>query len=324
MKNVYILVMEGGMPDSIFSAKHLFSAVNGFFENKGQPPYFNIQFVGITEQVKLFEGLITIYPELHIDQAENADLIVIPALSPALAGNIHVGIDMNSGFKQWIVDQYNNGAEVASLCIGAFVLASTGLLNDKYCSTHWLFANEFRKLFPDVKLVAEKIITDQKGLYSSGGANLTWNLLLYLVEKYTNREMAILASKYFLLDFGRDNQSSFFIFEGQKDHNDEKIASVQVYIENHYHTKLTIDDLAVKFGIGRRTFERRFKKATTNTINEYIQRVKIEAAKKQIESSRKNVQEVMLDVGYTDINAFREVFKKVVGMSPVDYRKRYA
>ena len=323
MKNVYILVMEKGMPDSIFTAKNSFAAVNGFLENKGLPPYFNIQLVGLTKHVKLYNGLTTIYPELLLSQAKKADLIIIPALSPEVSGNILAALELNAGFNKWIVDQYNNGAEVASLCIGAFVLAHTGLLKGKYCSTHWLFANEFRRMFPDVKLVAEKVITDQNGLYSSGGVNLTWNLLLHLVEKYTNREMAILASKYFLLDIGRDNQSSFFIFEGQKDHTDGDIINVQEYIENHYNAKLTIDGLASKFGIGRRTFERRFKKATTNTVNEYIQRVKIEAAKKQIETSRKNVQEVMLNVGYSDVNAFREVFKKVVGMSPVDYRKRY-
>lgn len=323
MINVAVLVMEKALPDSIFFAEHIFSAVNDFSESKGQPPCFNIQFVGLTEQVKLFEGLVTIYPELLITYKKVADLIIIPALSPTIGENINIALENNYEFNKWIVDQYNNGAKVASLCIGAFILASTGLLKGKYCSTHWLYANEFRKMFPDVQLVADKIITDQNGLYSSGGANLSWNLLLYLVEKYTNREMAILASKFFLLDFGRDNQTSFVIFEGQKDHADEDIIDVQEYIETHFNTKLSIDGLANKFGIGRRTFERRFKKATSNTVNDYIQRVKMEVAKKQIETSRKNIQEVMLDVGYNDINAFRDVFKKVVGISPVDYRKRY-
>ena len=222
-----------------------------------------------------------------------------------------------------IVEQYKNGAEVASLCIGAFLLASTGLLNGKSCSTHWLFTNEFRNMFPEVKLVDDKVITDQNGLYSSGGATSYWSLLLYLVEKYTNRDMAIMASKFFLLDIDKNSQAPFIMFKGQKDHEDHEIVEVQEYIEKNYKRRITVEELSDKFRIARRTFERRFKKATSNTLIEYIQRVKIEAAKKQLESGRKTVNEVMYDVGYTDTKAFRDVFKKLSGMSPVDYRNKY-
>lgn len=230
---------------------------------------------------------------------------------------------MNQEFIPWIIQRYKNGAEVASLCIGAFLLASTGLLNGKQCSTHWLFANEFRKTFPEVMLVDDKIITEQNGLYSSGGANAYWNLLLYLVEKYTDREMAIWASKFFVLEIGRTSQSSFTMFRGQKDHDDEVVKKAQEYIEQNFQEKISVEELSDRFGIGRRTFERRFKKATTNTTVEYIQRVKIEAAKKQLETGRKNVNEVMFDIGYTDIKAFRDVFRKITGMSPNDYRNKY-
>src|SRR5690606_477864 len=118
-------------------------------------------------------------------------------------------------------------AEVASLCLGAFLFASTGLLDGKKCSTHWLFANDFRTMFPEVTLVDEKIITEQNGLYSSGGASSYWNLLLHLVEKYTSREMAILAAKFFVLDISRNSQSPFSIFKGQKIHNDPEMVRVQ-------------------------------------------------------------------------------------------------
>ncbi len=207
--------------------------------------------------------------------------------------------------------------------LGAFLFASTGLLKGKQCSTHWLYAAQFRQMFPDVKLADDKIVTDQNGLYSSGGATSYWNLLLYLVEKYTDRETAILISKFFLLDIGKQNQSSFIIFTGQKDHGDEAVKNAQEYIELNYKDKITVDELCDLFGVGRRTFERRFKKATNNTIVEYIQRVKIEAAKKELEQGRKTVNEVMYDVGYTDTKAFRDVFKKIAGLSPIDYRKKY-
>jgi transcriptional regulator GlxA family with amidase domain len=269
--------------------------------------------------VKLSEGLFSVHTDVVLDQSPKADLILIPALS----GNLEQAIEKNKPFLSWINKQYKEGAEVASLCIGAFLLASTGLLDGKSCSTHWLFANQFRSMFPDVHLTADKIITEQNGLYSSGGASSYWNLLLHLVEKHAGRDMAILASKFFLLDIARQSQSPFAIFKGQREHEDKQILQVQEFIESNFADRLTVEVLSDQFGIGRRTFERRFKKATNNTITEYIQRVKIEAAKKQLESGRKTVNEIMYEVGYQDTKAFREVFRRVTGMSPVDYKSKY-
>jgi transcriptional regulator GlxA family with amidase domain len=172
-------------------------------------------------------------------------------------------------------------------------------------------------------LVDGSIITEEQGIYSSGGANSYWSLLLYLVEKYTDRDTAILASKYFAVDIDRDSQAAFMMFEGQKNHDDKEILKAQDYIEKNFTEKITVDELADRFNIGRRSFERRFKKATNNTIVEYIQRVKIEAAKRSFESSRKNINEVMFDVGYTDTKAFRMVFKKITGLTPIEYRNKY-
>jgi transcriptional regulator GlxA family with amidase domain len=178
-------------------------------------------------------------------------------------------------------------------------------------------------MYPEVNLVDGRIITEQQGLYSSGGATSYWNLLLHLIEKYAGREMAITASKVYALEIDRKSQSPFAMFNGQKKHEDEPIKQAQEFIENHVTEKFGIEELAMKFAIGRRHFERRFRSATNNTPLEYIQRVKIEAAKKQFENTSKNVNEVMYDVGYSDNKAFRYVFKKITGMSPIHYRNRY-
>lgn len=319
MKHVSILVPETAVTAAIVDPRYMFTAVNEFFKSAGHEPFFKVQLVGMTENVVLNDGLVSIHPDLLLDEVRKTDLIIVPALS----GNMEEALGKNQAFVPWIIGQYKNGAEVASLCIGAFLLASTGLLKGKSCSTHWLFSNDFKNRFPDVKLEHDKVITDQNGLYSSGGASSYWNLLLYLVEKYTTREMAIMASKFFLLEMERNSQSHFILFKGQKDHEDLPIVSAQEFIEQHYSLKLTVDELADRAGIGRRTFERRFRKATANTVVEYMQRVKIEVAKQQLETGRKTVNEVMYEVGYTDIKAFREVFKKVTGMSPIDYRNKY-
>jgi len=319
MKNVIILVLETAIPAAIVDPQYMFFAVNNFFKEAGHEPFFNVQLVGLTNEVKLNFGTITIHTNNTIEKYTQANLVIVPAIS----GNIKKAIELNKDFIEFIIDQYNGGAEIASLCIGAFLLASTGLLNEKQCSTHWLFANQFREMFPKVKFVEDKIITDQNGIYTSGGATSYWNLLLYLVEKYTSKEMAIMASKFFLLDTDKTTQLPFRIFKGQKEHKDSLILSAQNYMEENFKEKITVDELSERFNLGRRTFERRFKSATKNTIVEYIQRVKIESAKIELEKGRKTVSEIMYNVGYTDSKSFRDVFKKYVGISPIEYKNKF-
>jgi transcriptional regulator GlxA family with amidase domain len=278
-----------------------------------------VQLVGLSKEIKLENSLFTVHIDALLKDVKKTDLIFIPALS----GDMTTALELNKAFIPWIVDQYNKGAELASLCIGAFLLASTGLLNGKKCSTHWNAANEFRSMFPEVELMDGSIITEANGIYSSGGANSYWNLLLYLVEKYTDRDTAILASKYFAIDIDRESQASFMLFQGQKDHGDAAIVTVQDFIEANYNEKITVDLLAEQVALGRRSFERRFKKATNNSVVEYVQRVKIEAAKRSFESSQKNINEVMYDIGYTDTKAFRTIFKKITGLTPIEYRNKY-
>jgi len=265
------------------------------------------------------KGLFSIHPDVLTSEVTKTDLIIIPAIQ----GRMKDALAMNQEFVPWLVAQYKQGAALASLCIGSFLLASTGLLDGKKCATHWLSANDFRSKFPKVNLVTDQIITDENGIYSSGGAYSSLNLVLYLVEKFAGREMAVLSSKVFQIEIDRNSQSAFMIFNGQKDHDDEPVKKAQEYIEQNFQEKMTVDQLASMFALGRRNFERRFKKATANTVIEYMQRVKIEAAKMSLESSRENVNEVIYNIGYSDPKAFRTTFKKITGLSPLQYRSKY-
>ncbi|QDH78758.1 helix-turn-helix domain-containing protein [Echinicola soli] len=321
MKHVTILVPKGHFSMvNIEGTHHVFSWVNEWLAQLGRPPYFDLQLVGLSKPTLQSTGLFEINPGRLISEVEKTDLIVIPAIH----GDIDQVLEANRPFIPWIINQYKAGAEVASLCIGAFLLAETGLLDGKKVATHWHFANDFRKRFPKAIMVDDKILTDSDGLYTSGGAFSFTNLLVYLIEKFQGRETAVLAAKSFMIDIDRDSQSPFILFNGQKEHYDDAVLNAQKYIEDNFQEKVTVDDLASKFGVGRRSFERRFKQATSNTVVEYMQRVKIEAAKKEFEKARKNVSEVMYDVGYSDTKAFRTVFRKITGLSPVQYRNKYA
>jgi len=319
MKHISIIIPEGAILGSLEGSRQLLTQVNGFFKSKGAEPIFNVELVGLNTNTEVAGGKYTVNADKKIVDIERTDLIIIPAID----GDIKQAIENNKAFIPWIIEQHSRGAEVASLCLGAFLLASTGLLNGKKCATHWMAENEFRKMFPEVELVTQKIITDEKGFYSSGGAFSYLNLILYLIEKFAGRDMAILSAKVFAIEMERTNQLSFTIFQGQKEHEDEPVKKAQDFIENNFQEKITIDQLASMLAIGRRNLERRFKKATDNTVVEYIQRVKIEAAKSNLEKARDNVNEVMYNVGYSDPKAFRNTFKKITGLSPLEYRNKY-
>jgi transcriptional regulator GlxA family with amidase domain len=320
MKHISILVPKGdAVVACIEGSFKLFNIANQFLEMRGKPPLFKVHLAGLTREARVYDKFFTVYPDLAISEINKTDLIVIPAVN----GDMDKVIAMNDGFLPWIRSRYKDGAEVASLCVGAFLLAATGLLKGKRCSTHWIAEEAFRRMFPDVNLLSHKIITNEQGLYTSGGATSFWNLLLYLIEKHTDREMAIQIAKYYEIEIDRNSQASFIMFKGQKDHDDEPIKRAQEFIESNFQNKITVDELASMLALSRRNLERRFKKATSNTVVGYIQRVKIEAAKLSLESSRQNINEVMYKVGYSDTKAFRTVFNKITGLSPVQYRSKY-
>lgn len=320
MKRVSILVVDHALIAAVGNTRYLFDRVNEFLCHSGKDPLFEVKLVGKQKIVEFNNGPFTIHTDFTITETGQTDLIIVPPMS----GNMREAVDSNLECISWIHQQYKNGTEIATLCVGAFLLAETGLLNNRPCSTHWVTANDFRNRYPEVILVDEKIVTDQDGLYTSGGANSYWNLLIYLIEKFAGREAAIYASKYFEIDRDRDNQSVFRIFEGSKLHEDENILEAQQYIEQHYSEKFTIEQLAKLTHLSQRTFQRRFKEATHFPVHAYIQKIRIEAAKRLLESPGHSVNEIIFETGYQDPKAFRMVFKKETGVSPSTYRDKYA
>jgi transcriptional regulator GlxA family with amidase domain len=316
---ISVYVPQSAVIEAITPAYRLFKTANDFLFASGKKPKFEVEYVGLRKNIKANDGEYTVKTDRLLDEVKKTDLIVIPALY----GNMQQAISNNKKAIPWIKEMHKKGAEVASLCIGAFLLGATGLVNGKKCSTHWAYCNEFRETYPDVEVVDGAVVTEEDRIYSSGGAHSLWSLLLYLLEKHTNRDTAILASKYFAIDIDRSSQAAFALFTGQKNHTDKEVLKAQECIEKNIHERISIDELADISAIGRRTFERRFKQATNNTVLEYIQRIKIEAAKRQFENSRKNITEIMYEVGYTDTKAFRDLFKKITGLTPIEYRNKY-
>ncbi|MEX0289075.1 MAG: GlxA family transcriptional regulator [Flavobacteriaceae bacterium] len=323
MKHISIIVPSGNsIVDTIIAPFNMlrmanahYKRIHGLSEN-----LFAIDLVGMSKEPIQYQGLFSIQPTAAIGDIPKTDLIIVSPIS----GNLEKEVENNRAFVHWIKSQrIANGTEIASLCKGAFLLAETGLINGKSCATHWTAHNLFRSKYPQVKLQPEKIICEDNGIYSSGGAYSILNFVLYLIERYFGRETAIWCSKVSEIEYDRLSQNEFIIFRGQKDHTDEAIQEAQLYIENNYQDKLSVDKIAKRIHLNGRSFLRRFKKATDNTPLEYIQRVRVEAAKKKLESTTKTILEVMYGIGYNDEKAFRKTFRKYSGLSPKAYQRKY-
>ena len=320
MMQVTIVVPKGDANlSSITGSFEILTRANEYWKKTGNKSKMEISIAGFMSELKMDAGFFSVHP-VNIKEIKNTDLVIIPSLSHDY-DNI---IRDNKELIEWIKEQYKSGAEIASICTGAFLVAATGLLEGKSCSTHWNAATGFKRLFPNIKLHIDKLLTVEKGIYTNGGAYSFLNLILFLVEKYFDRPTAIVCSKIFQIDMDRTSQSPFFIFQTQKNHGDDLISEAQTYIEENLSEKISFEELASKLAISRRNFDRRFIKATGNSPVEYLQRVKVEVAKKTLEKGRKSIFDVMNEVGYSDDKAFREVFKKITGLSPFDYRSKFS
>jgi len=260
------------------------------------------------------------YQSEYIQDTAPKDLVLIPAFN---TDNVQQAIFDNQEFLPWLTNQYQQGAEIATFCTGAFLLAATGLLNGKIATTHVDACNGFASAFPAIKLKADKTVTEDGRLYTSGGATSTFHLLLHLIQKYCGMDNAVRTAKFFAIDMDRDNQSYFSTFQPSHDHRDELVASAQQKIESNYSDACTIEEIIKDIPASRRNIVRRFKQVTGITPIEYLQHTRIAAAKKLLEQTDKQMTEVIFNSGYNDPKAFRKIFRKAVGMTPTEYREKF-
>jgi len=311
-----VLITENQRLLSVAAILDLFETVNKFYTSAGQAAPFNITLLSASENEHSLKG----YQSQSIKTTANKQLVLIPAFDTE---DMQQTITLNYPFLPWLTGQYQTGAEIATFCTGAFLLAATGLLNGKIATTHVDACNGFTLAFPAVKLKADKTVTEDERLYTSGGATSTFHLLLHLVQKYCGKDTAIRAAKFFAIDMDRDNQSYFSTFMPSHNHNDELVASAQQKIENNYNDAGTIEEIIKDIPASRRNIVRRFKQVTGITPIEYLQQTRIGAAKKLLEQTDKQMTEVIFNSGYNDPKAFRKIFRKAVGMTPSEYREKF-
>ena len=238
--------------------------------------------------------------------------------------NIDATLDGGQKIVQWLKEQYERDCILLAVCSGSLLLSATGLLDGKVATTHWAMVNQFRRRFPKVLLKPDEVITDAGGLICSGGFNSYLDVSIYLIEKLLGSTVACECSKIFLRDLDRHSQAPYSVFSGVRDHGDEKILVIQNILEKQYADNFDFNRLSAEHGMGRRTLERHFKKATGETLLAYLQRIRVEQAKHLLETGTASFDEISYQVGYMDNSFFRKLFIKYTTLRPGEYRRSFS
>jgi len=304
---------------SVAAILDVFESVNSFYKSHSEASFFDIRLFGLVTEPSenLTFGKYKLNP---IASAEKQDLILIPAFASDVTRE---AVGENLELIPWLQWQYQQGAEIASFCTGAFLLAATGLLDGKSATTHVNATANFAASFPAVRLYGDAIVTGEDRIYTSGGATSSFHLMLHLIKLYCGREVTIHIAKLFAIDMDREQQAYFGTFQPPQNHGDTIVTMAQKRIEDAYQDVSTIEEMIQDIPASRRNVVRRFKLATGVTPIEYLQKTRIEAAKKLLEQTDQSVLEVMLNSGYNDLKAFRQLFKKSAGMTPKSYREKF-
>ena len=282
-------------------------------------PYFDVQIATVKKQPLRCINQLEIRSHIAIEEVTQTDLLLIPTIGGSL---LNVIAD-NRVLLPHIKRHFNAGADIASNCSGAFFLAEAGLLNGKEATTHWGYAELFRKRYPEVKLCAEKLITSEQNIYCSGGGMAWFDLALLLIERYCGHDVATTTAKAHVIDLSRGEQAAYASIRAKKYHQDPDVLQIQEWLEANYLKPVQVSDLARQVNLTPRTLHRRFKQATEQNPLEYLQTIRVEAAKKLLEKSHENIQRIVNYVGYDDISSFTRLFKKHTGLSPSQYAKKF-
>ncbi|MBK1896418.1 GlxA family transcriptional regulator [Chryseobacterium paridis] len=321
MKHISIIVYEDAMHTAISTTTALLTSANEAALMNGIPLPFHIELVGVHLKDIQANPLIQFSCSKTLSDQFDTDVVIIPPMKDG--PDINTMILKNSKLIDWVKEKYEQKSEIISLCTGAYFLAESGLLNNMPATSHWNAIEDLQQRYPLIDFKPEHVVTHSKAIITGGGGFSSLNAILYFIEKNCGKEISVSLSKYYALDYGRTSQSIFTIFSGQRRHDDHDIHKAQSYIEREFTTEISVEQIASEVNMSRRNFIRRFKNATSLNPIEYIQRVKVEAAKKALETGDNNIADVTYSIGYNDLKTFRTVFKRITGLTPIDYRNKY-
>ena len=309
---------EAIAPAEIFhSAGVLWQSLSG----DAPEPRFRVRIASIDGARVASLCALRLVPDLAIEQVEHTDIIVLSASGL----NVQEQIARSTGLLPWLRAWHARGACIAAVCTGAAFLAESGLLDGRQATTHWALADTLRRQYPKVQWRPEQFVTEDNRLFCSGGVYSSVDLSLYLVEKFCGREVALQCAKAMLLSMPRHSQTGYAVLPLSPPHSDAKIRQAEAYLQERFHRAVSIEQLARAMDMSPRNLIRRFKAATGRMPGDYVQTLRVAAARELLERGGGiSVQEVCTRVGYEDTGFFRQLFKRHTGLSPAEYRSRFA
>ena len=322
MKKVVILAADNSLLSTIASPMDMFLQAGVLWNvtmGEKPAPLFDVKVVTADGKPVMALNNLPVVPVCSMHEIEHVDLIILPS-----QGFLFNPKDKDHIARiEWLKACYENGTDLASVCGGAFTLASTGLLNGKTATTHWGLAKQFKKSFPEVDLRTDLLVTDEGRLFCAGGISADLNLSLYLIEKYFGREIALQSSRCTMVDLDCIYQSPFIMFTPEKNHGDNMILETQQWIGNHFQNQINIESIANKAVMSVRQLNRRFKAATGETVISYLHLIRVDAAKVSLVNTDLPFEEISVNSGYENVSFFRRIFKKQTSLTPSEYRKRF-
>lgn len=315
--HVTVLLADQCSAASATMALEVLHAAN-LFAADGQP-CFQVVTASLNGAPVMTSAGLPLTVDVPLAAVAHTDIVLVPGFLFTLKD----ALPAFAAYSDWLRQQHAQGAVLASMCNATFLLADSGLLAGRRATTHWAFADLFRKRYPQVELQEQLIVCDEGELITSGGATAAMDLLLHLVRRFSSLELAQTCSRYLLVDSIRSGQTPYVLWSMPKNHNDQSILKVQQWLDEHGTEPVVIDELASRFGFGVRNFKRRFKEATGQAPLAYVQTLRLERAKYLMESTRMTLDAITLAVGYEDANSFRRLFQQRVGLTPSEYRRKF-
>ncbi|MCC2613565.1 GlxA family transcriptional regulator [Neorhizobium petrolearium] len=315
------------IPDAVVSTlSGVFDVMNAFSVlppglTEAQP--FEVQIVGLEAGPLILASQVPITVQRSIDGLDATDIIIVPSI---LLGPDGWRKGRYPQLVEWVRRMHDRGALLCSACSGIFLLAETGLFDGAEATVHFGYASAFSAAFPHVSIHPERVlvVSGRREELISSGASMTWHdLVLYLISRHMGAAAAQTIARFFALQWHQDGLAPYIVFEGRNDHGDTAIQVAQDWVATHFSVANPLEEMTRRAGLTERTFKRRFTRATGVSPMAYVQRLRIEDAKRRLETTDISVDEISWQVGYEEPAFFRRLFKRITGLAPGVYRRRF-
>ena len=320
---VYVAAIDGAAALNTLSVLDTMTKSNSAWRHLGDPSapdLFTVRACGPDGGDARFHGGVTLPGTFDPVDDPTPDLVVVPGLDD----DVESSLERNRGWIPHLRRWHAGGATISSSCTGTFLLGAAGLLDGRRATTHWVAADALASAFPRVDVRRDAVVVDEGDVITSGGATTAFNLVLYLVGRFGGRDRANAATRLMLLDAARTSQQPFALTGVHRQHDDPIVHDAQSAVQDGRVAPLTVAALAREIGVSPRTLTRRFRAALDLTPQAYIEEARVDAARRLLEETGLAIDDLRSRVGFSDPTSFRRAFKRRTGLTPGEYRQRYA